>query len=774
MKNKLLVICAVLLLFPMVCASNNFRINSTTGELFFVNGTSGNVGIGTTAPGQRLHINTVSANTYVKLETDDGYDVGELGYQGATMKYSVGYDDSSDTVALHYGNFDASGINIDNNGNLGIGTTNPNAKLYVEGNGGAIGSGFADDTSALHIASFASADTGTRGGVLRVLSTNISAEDSIVLASYGNPNTDLILATRATSGYVYPRMTIEGDGNVGIGTTSPQQKLNVVGDVNFTGSIITPTNISIGPNAVASGSNSISIGNSAKANETGVIAIGIEAQAKKGGVVSIGSYAGYQNTGAQLTAVGPNSGQNNSGDYLTAFGGVAGKNNNQNYVTSIGYQAGYENTGSSLTTTGYMAGWQNTGANVATFGYQAGCQNNGSDVTAIGYEAGNLNKASYLTATGTQAGKSNTGTHLTAIGYYAGYQNTKAQNTLIGYEAGRLNTGQENTFIGGFRTGYNNSGNKIAAVGNSAGKDNTGDESAFLGVYAGYQNTGIQSTATGYGAAYKNTGNYLTATGYYAGFQNTGGDATAIGYYASYKNTGAYLTAIGKNAAWQNTGAWVTALGYHAGYNNTKNYLTAVGHNAGFQNTGSQLTAMGFEAGRNNTGDDSVFIGYEAGENNVLDDVFILKQSVNAVPLIWGNFSSGNVGIGTGAPIFRLHLKSSGTSTAPFVIESSDGSTYIAYFAEDSAGSSSLVMKNGSGTIKTHIGTGNSDNTYFNGGDLYIKSNGNVGIGTTSPSHKLDVAGNISVNGTGDNPYLHFGKGGYMYDNGTALIFGHD
>ena len=42
-ENKLLVICAVLLLFPTVCASNNFRINSTSGELFFVNGTSGNV-----------------------------------------------------------------------------------------------------------------------------------------------------------------------------------------------------------------------------------------------------------------------------------------------------------------------------------------------------------------------------------------------------------------------------------------------------------------------------------------------------------------------------------------------------------------------------------------------------------------------------------------------------------------------------------------------------------------------------------------------------------
>ncbi len=57
---------------------------------------------------------------------------------------------------------------------------------------------------------------------------------------------------------------------------------------------------------------------------------------------------------------------------------------------------------------------------------------------------------------------------------------------------------------------------------------------------------------------------------------------------------------------------------------------------------------------------------------------------------------------------------------------------------------------------------------------LITTSAGRVGINNTNPTQVLDVGGNIMVNGSGGNdPYIYFGKGGYIYDNGTDLVFGH-
>ena len=55
-------------------------------------------------------------------------------------------------------------------------------------------------------------------------------------------------------------------------------------------------------------------------------------------------------------------------------------------------------------------------------------------------------------------------------------------------------------------------------------------------------------------------------------------------------------------------------------------------------------------------------------------------------------------------------------------------------------------------------------------------STGDVGIGTSNPDSALDVSGgNLTItNETASPLYFKFSEGGYMYDNGTALILGHD
>lgn len=89
----------------------------------------------------------------------------------------------------------------------------------------------------------------------------------------------------------------------------------------------------------------------------------------------------------------------------------------------------------------------------------------------------------------------------------------------------------------------------------------------------------------------------------------------------------------------------------------------------------------------------------------------------------------GNFGIGTTNPGFKLHVM----DRAKF-----DGST-AGLWVE--AGSSDWFLG--------RTGVNGQDFRFYNGGDrITIKKNGNLGIGTTNPSQKLDVIGNIKASGS--------------------------
>jgi hypothetical protein len=127
--------------------------------------------------------------------------------------------------------------------------------------------------------------------------------------------------------------------------------------------------------------------------------------------------------------------------------------------------------------------------------------------------------------------------------------------------------------------------------------------------------------------------------------------------------------------------------------------------------------------------------------------------------------SGGNVGIGTTSPSERLHVFSSSDPTIKIGGGVSEGTT---------GGTSTLQWSANNGTYgnaftATYYKDASNDRlTFIDGGTnnvLTLKNGGNVGIGTTSPSSKLHVAGQIMISPSSGTPSLKF------QDSGTTNAY---
>ena len=827
--------------------SNTVRIISNGNSYF--NG--GNVGIGTTNPKNELqvgYIGIVNPNIYSNLYYDGGFKFIDNGY-GTILSMDAGSSGAFGfyTTENNTGGADNSvsslyeRVRITNDGNVGIGTTNPGYDLEVAGsldadaisiNGVPVGTSsdtyWNAGTGGIYYGSNVGIGTSSPTGKLVV--NQSSGTDYFRLAranhvtwgisnSYNGVDDTLYF----TTGSVAP-LSLTETGNVGIGTSSPAQELDVNGSVNVAedyayyyggvpafrlanGTDSYYANVIIGQEA----------GNESSEKQT---VVGYQAGRQSIGdyQTAIGYQAGYQNTGDYQTATGYDAGYQNTGGYQTALGREAGRENTGYAQTvlgynsgrynsgaqqvSIGYQAGYNNTGGSQIAIGTNAGYQNKRNSQIAIGTNAGYQNTGDYQTAIGDYAGIYNTQDHQTAVGRNAGWNNTGlyqtaigasagynnsaiyqtvvggdagsqnigtyqialgimsgsqniaSYQTAIGYYAGYNNSGTSQISIGYQAGHQNTGIYQTALG-YRAGHNNSGDYVVALGRNAGRDNSGDSVVALGYDAGYQNIGDYQTAVGRNAGYNNSGGQQTSLGFGAGYGNSGGDQTAIGDNAGSINSGGSQIALGIMSGSQNIASYQTAIGYYAGYNNSGTSQISIGYQAGYQNTGTYQTVLGYRAGYNNSGDSVVALGREAGKDNTQDYQFIVRQAnVNSIPLIQGDFASGNVGIGTTTPNSKLEVNGSVNITSGAL-----------YFPD--------------GTSMSTASVGGGDSIWTNSSGNATFTTGNVGIGTASPSYKLEVNGSldadaISINGvpigTSSDSYWNNNSGDIYYSSGNVGI----
>ena len=271
--------------------------NATDGDFFintddlFVDTSSGMVGIGTTSPAAKLHIEGTNANIILN-KTGNGASSIELYGRVANSDTSHGdinfynFDTTGGTqyiqnakIAGHMDGFtedlggqlrfltaknDTSGViermTINADGNIGIGTNSPIGNLHVV------------DSSGGNTSFVIETDTNTFGSTANIFfKVEASDEDSIKkgaifyekIASWGRGKMYFAFNDNANADNVVlndSKMVIDYLGNVGIGTTSPAFTLEVNGDVNLNNSLY------------VNNSGNVGIGTSSPLNKLSIVA----------------------------------------------------------------------------------------------------------------------------------------------------------------------------------------------------------------------------------------------------------------------------------------------------------------------------------------------------------------------------------------------------------------------------------------------------------------------------------------------------------------------
>ena len=192
---------------PALNVTGDLTVNTTTLK---VDSTNDRVGVGIASPGRTLHIKD---SGQIKLEN-----TSTNGWAGLDIHTSVGTNDYDMYMGMLDGNgrffidVDSNGedLTILQNGNVGIGETSPGKTLDVEGAIRAKNSG-GSAAAELDI---------TSGATWRFRSNPTSGTNNYGLDIIkGGAGTDI-------------KMSIDSNGNVGIGTSNPTTTLHIEGNTN--------------------------------------------------------------------------------------------------------------------------------------------------------------------------------------------------------------------------------------------------------------------------------------------------------------------------------------------------------------------------------------------------------------------------------------------------------------------------------------------------------------------------------------------------------------
>jgi hypothetical protein len=201
---------------------------------------NGDVGIGTTEPSATLHVKGATEGSLIMDSDANGAEIIYFKENG-TSNFYLGVDGSIANNPFTIYDY-ASGTKVFNinNGNVGIGTSTPEAKFHVSGSGNVepivehtgntgrviqairndAGAAFQQGVSGSNNSQTYIGQTGTSLAFMYTTQYSTTPVSAFVLGTYGNQ--PLILGTNNTN-----RLHITNTGNVGIGTSSPQSFANL-------------------------------------------------------------------------------------------------------------------------------------------------------------------------------------------------------------------------------------------------------------------------------------------------------------------------------------------------------------------------------------------------------------------------------------------------------------------------------------------------------------------------------------------------------------------
>jgi hypothetical protein len=730
-------------------SANTVKLN-TNGDSFF-NG--GNVGIGTTSPGVKLTVagsaisisNGWTGNHDILFVGGSASSTGSASQTAARIRSTAsapgGLAVGDLLFTVNSGDAFVDALYIKEDGNVGIGTTNMYARFNVRAtshNNGISVNRAADTTAAIYI--------GNDGGDNPILAAN---------------NADMIFG-KDQSGTFTEYARIKNGGNVGIGTTSPAEKLHVSGPVIINGGTFDSSTDS---------TLYITAGNN---NDWGLKIDAVSGKTEYGQVINMPASFNYgfllRKNGVEhflINDVGAkisgnyiwHAGNDGSGSGLDAdlLDGNHATDFTLDYVTNNGASTTNNITVGNLTASGNIT--SNNGI------FYSG---NGTKLDLNQYNAGYLRLLTdnterlRVTATGNVGiGTTNPGYRLDVDGG-AGVAlrlNSTADNQLlltssdswtgIGFIDGAASgadyiwhNGQNQTFaLGG--GGSNVSGKKLHVHGATTIGSGLASTAAPTNGLLVEGNVGISDT---------NSGKKLSVK---VGSSNDDG----IVIKDENGNIRTDLTLAGTAGAREgriklidnsgNTNVQIHSdtVSYFNGGNvgiGTTNPIEAlnIGNNGQlrFDDNGSGKGIVASSNGSNQTFSITRQDGVNVGDLSIsaysgigLTGNRNLSPATSAYALYVK--SDGNVGIGTTNPVSKLHIENAGNAFSTFI--NSSGTSQRVDVGTNSFGEHFLF---GYGAYPVLLGTNGSER-------MRIASNGDVGINETNPSQKLHVNGNARVTG---------------------------
>ena len=587
--------------------------NGTSNGYLILNPLGNNVAIGTTSP-----------SSGAKLDIDGSLAIANSGQINLTrtlstsnLWYGMRYDNDEVQIYTYFASNRSITFNtvsggttitsqlmkIESGGNVGINTPSPTNLLDIKSNGNSKGLDIHHNN----------------GNIVAQLIHGGSGDEGQLKLYDSNVETVRISGENNIDSYI-------NSGDVGIGTTNPGAKLNVVSTTTpqFKVEYDADRYVEIHHSAIfnvsgAGQSNNFYIGTRGNSGNNNIVfytgaTTGASAGSERFRIDSIGGVYNYQSVNKANTYYG----------YLAGNYGGTGTGNN-----AFGYDALRNvSTGTANVGIGRAALFTLSSAIYNTVvGHEAGYSLNNNENVHIGFYAGRLSTGGENTFVGSQSGGRTTASSASecvAVGRAALYNLTSgARNTALGHEAGfNLLTGFDNTLVGQGAGDSLTTGSYNVVIGRLAGQAATAmNYATIIGRTAGIAHTsGAEPMYIGYDAGQQVTsGNYNTAIGTSSMTYGNGDQNCYVGFHAGFGangNTSNYNTAVGANALRSvNGGSQNVAIGRAAAYNiSTANYNTSVGYQAGNANTGSDYnTFIGGLAGRDTTGENNTYVGAIAG-----------------------------------------------------------------------------------------------------------------------------------------------------------------